>query len=118
MNGGFPPCSTCGNTIRSRRCGCSGPQQYAPMDDSQMYQYRSNPGCSVPTPSPRVLQAAINAPDMQGYDHSNRDYLYGMPVDASDVYGSAISRQNGAALTEFYNKIALMSGNAVWYGGM
>ena len=106
MNGGFPPCSTCGNTIRSRRCGCSGPQQYAPMDDSQMYQYR------------RVLQAAINAPDMQGYDHSNRDYLYGMPVDASDVYGSAISRQNGAALTEFYNKIALMSGNAVWYGGM
>ena len=115
---GFPSCTTCGNTIRSRRCRCGIPQQYAPMNNAQMYYYRSHPDCNGGlNPTYRDIQTALAAPDMQAYDWSGRDYYKESPIDASDVYGSGLSRRNLAALNAFEDKVALMSQNAVWYGG-
>lgn len=115
---GFPSCTTCGNTIRSRRCRCGVPQQYAPNTNDQMYYDRSHPDCNGGlNPTYQDIQAALNAPTMQSYDWTGRDYYREMPIDASDVYGSGLSRRNLAALTSYENKVALMSRNAVWYGG-
>lgn len=109
---GFPPCTTCGNTIRSRRCSCrTSAMLGAPNTNSQMYYDRSHPDCTTRMATkPNIVGPSKDVRDfIRSQDWSNKDYLRGMDYDLTDVYGSAVGGREKAMMKTFDNNLALAS---------
>ena len=107
---GFPACTTCGNTIRSRRCVCRTKAMLsAPTTDDQMYYERSHPDCATRmTGKVQVPLGYVGGVRnyIRSRDWSNKDYIKGTDYDISDVYGSALSRTDKALLKTFDDNLA------------